>query len=391
MAFIGDKRNQQQINDDFRLQAILPNGAVWNNGAGGYVLKGKIVDTTPRFVPKDDPTSLYNVDPASAESSIASGRNIRTAIKEATIPKENKPSYNSSASNQVNQASIGATGISGGTDYSNLSFDELMNMLGGNYKFLSEDEINKQAAAQVDADIASQLANYTNQENTINSKYAPMFAALQANLDKTEENALRSAHRRGLATSGIVDYERNKLDSAINNQLLGLQGQQASELENVENLKTTTRNNRGNLINTVASSIRNNDLTRGTAMISSRSGIAQNILDKLIVDANTKYTTDANAITQVGITPNQNTNQNMNQNTNQNTNTNMNRITPANSNNAAYDPYDNNQTNYLTGLKATGDAGQKNWANQQLYLRGLLNDPDPGVREWARQEIGKTI
>lgn len=380
MAFIGDQRTEQQIKDNYSLQTVLSNGAVWNNGAGGYVKGGKIVDTTPKFVPRDSPVSLANTNPAAIQQALSRGATNKAALAAGTVGGSYGGGNNYTESDaNLNDSSNNKKGFDV-EDYSDLSFDDLMKKLGLYYNFLSEDEINKQATSQVDADLASQIANLENQENTINSRYSPLYAALQTNLDKTEENALRSAHRRGLASSGIVDYERNKLDSAINSQLLGLQSQHATELENIGNTKTSIQNNRGNLINTAAASIRGDDLSKGTAMIASRTGIAQNLLDKLVVDAGTKYTTDANAVAQVGVTPTPAQNQNQNNTT-----------TKTVDYSAAQDPYNSNQTSYLQNLKATGDSGQKEWANQQMYLRGLLNDPDPKVREWARQEISKGI
>jgi len=49
---------------------------------------------------------------------------------------------------------------------------------------------------------------------------------------------------------------------------------------------------------------------------------------------------------------------------------------------------------YLTGLKKTGDVGQKTWANQLLYYVNLAKDGDSGQKAWARSQasgMGVTI
>jgi hypothetical protein len=392
MAFIGDQRNQQQITDGYRLQAVLPNGAVWNNGAGGYVINGKVVSTTPQFVPKDDPTSLANVDPAAVQAAQAKGKTNKAALAAGTVDGSGNNSGFVSGSGSSVQAYSGNTdsGTYGQVDYSGMSIEDILDMAGGNYDFLSEDEINNQASSRVDADIASQVANYNNEINSINSKYSPLFAALDESLAKTDENALKSVHRRGLATSGIVDYEREKLDKDIQNQRIGLQGQQATEVGNVQNSITTLKNNRGNLIDTAAASIRSNDLTKGTALITAKSGITQALLDKLIVDANTKYATDADATKSVGETRQVTTNNTTNKSGNNGSTNTVQQTNSTINTKALYDPNDSNQNAYLQNLKATGDQGQQTWANQQIYLRNLLNSSDAGIREWARQQLASS-
>lgn len=386
MAFIGDQRNEQQIKDDYRLQAVLPNGAVWNNGAGGYVLGGRIVSTTPKFVPKDDPTSLYNTDPAAIQAAQAKGKTNKAALAAGTV--NNSSTVSNSGTSNTYLASGGndvVSGTYGGTDYSGMSIEDILDMTGSNYNFLSEDEINNQAASRVDADIESQINNYNNEINSINSKYAPLFAALDSSLEKTNENTLKSVHRRGLATSGIVDYERQKLDEGIQNQRIGLQGQLATEVGNVQNSITSLKNNRGKLIDTAAAAIRGDDLSRGTALITAKSGITKALLDKLIVDANTKYSTDAEATRNVGETRPVNNNSG-----NKSVNTVNKAAVAAVNTNAQYDPNDSNQNAYLQNLKANGDQGQQIWANQQIYLRNLLKSNDGGIREWARQQLANS-
>lgn len=168
----------------------LGNGAVWNNGAGGYVLNGRVISTTPQY------SEQYFSTPA-----------------------------------QATQQTTGYT-------YTPFDFSDALSEIGG-YEGLTDEQIQAQANTAAELLAAPQIAAAKEQErrNALEEYTAARkLKSSQAGVDAAEAwnrsqgqkaDALAAAASGANSRSGLVSYLANQRESALAGDRLAMAAQMA--------------------------------------------------------------------------------------------------------------------------------------------------------------------
>ena len=243
--------------------AVRDDGAVWINGAGGYVKDGRVVSTTPQFTSPSNQYSLTNTDPSKylAEQTKKNQGAVQSPMKAPAMPAmkttttqntgstfgntngplNNQPAvqtnpyqqqptvnpYQQPLYNNIDMASLMAQYMPK-SSYIPKTEEELL-AEATQYANL---EIDPQASALQKSLKAALLAN-ENQRKDVDAAYATVGATANRLLDDAAKRATESAIARGGGRSGAVEHEREKLSSPIMEKVAQAEAQKSTDLSKI--------------------------------------------------------------------------------------------------------------------------------------------------------------